>query len=1485
MAKVIEVPGQGMVEFPDEMTDEQIVAAIKKNSTTTPQTPTATTGGDPRITKIRTYADETDRLVGLTPGTSFGQLLAESNLDSNAKSKVGALGIAQVMDTTRQSLEKRLGRKLDPRNDDDALLMHREVMKENMAKFKDENDALKAYNGGWDKSRWNNPETANYVGRVRGKMGQDQAKPVVYKPFAPVRKDIDEASLDSDKDFIRASTLMYELFEQKTFEGTAKDAALYGKEGISAFNFNLVKMAEIAHKVATEGSQEQKEAFLYILDTYENTDVSWNGFKRAAWYSVLDPTNIVGLGTLGVATAGKFIGRGAAVNLAKETVAKSLATSFARTGIAAGIDTAVATAATEGGRQGIEVSAGRRQELDLSKIGWEGGKGFVAGAALGTAADLGITKTASKLMGIIRGKPTAELPARVEVPAQPTAEIPTFTVYRGVKDEGQKSSKGVLWASPDKKYAEKYGDSVGSYAIPVDAKTLDLTSLQSVEKEEAVFDLIAKQFGDDKTAEMMSQVKTNTAGYMDTYSIFRNRRAIELLREEGIDVVKFRQLSDGSDAVTVGIINKDLQKKSVEPKTIIEPNLGSTLTPQELAEAQARRQKGRLPEDSVVPEVPPGTPQLDVPMVNTGVRQTPVNMNQQGEQARVIVDQLRAVGTKELPAVMQQVRTGQYTLDQVQLLARGLSDYAKEVKVELAELIKKINATPNAPEVTQWLSRQAELEARDAAIMADDAVGSFSGSLQRQRQEGLQGVQGMTVESIMAEQGIPRKQAEQVYADRVGKAHLDAEAQRISREYDFKAQQAIEQGDLEGAARLATQKQREISALSDNQVPGSASLIQKATEAAISNVFSVKTVLINIVPSLAKTILIPGLKGILNDPFQKATRAEAAAAYSAMVSSIKPSFKAAVAAYRYEQAILTGGTSKVLEDRLAIEGLKGGIIRFFPRILNASDEFLSQINYASHVAGKAAAEAAFEGASKGLSGKELDTFIKEAASNAIDASLTSSPDDLVTPILNKGINLGLSGDALFKYVEKEAARNPDVFKKPTDEAAVDFVRDVLYKKQFSGTGYASGLAKGAEDFLAKYPSLKLVIGQLFFRTPIRVFEEGVRLTPGLQIIAPNFLTDLAGKNGALRQVRAQAEAMSSLAIAGTVLSLYAQGRITGDGAYSDWKQQRNRTDGPLQEPYTIRMSDGSTWSYRNFDPLATPVKIIINGLERMDRLAIREAQGELINKTEYQKALSYITVGSTAIASAIRDANLVAGFNGTIELAENLADPERKEGATMKWLGEKLFLLVPNTFHKMAKENDPTIKDPVTFLQMVDQKLALPFGQDEKLIKTSYSYDVLGNPRKLTDTGSLWNIFSTSSIEERSKGLSEESQVVLAEMDRLSRMTGTTFKPALKHREIGGWDLRTVMAEDGKRTLYDVWQDNYRALNPDKMLYPLAVSALPDGTYKHKGAKVDEMQGMMNDLQDIAFQQMKVQEQAVFDRFIQEVLSKAEAEAGLRDLK
>jgi muramidase (phage lysozyme) len=1246
-----------------------------------------------------------------------------------------------------------------------------------------------------------------------------------YKPFAPVRKDIDEATLNKDPDFIRASMMMYELFERKKFEGNGSAAAEYGKNGIAAFNYNLVDLAVIGKKVTSEGTQEQKEAFLYMLDTYENTNVSWAGFKRGAWQALTDPTNIIGVGTLGVATAGKFLGRKTFIEGVKTEVKQSIkqqvvrrvGESVARTGTVAGIDTAVAMAATDATKQGVAVSAGRQKEVDSLQVAKEGGKGFVFGLVGGTLLDA----TVAKIYRTIRGTPEVSVPgakATPEAKADFTVDPQgTATSTKAAPTSGvTKEAEAVLKAVDEGKAPSEMTDDLYKAALENDIP---------LKRETTADDIVAA------------------------------------LREKAGKVA--------DDAAPAG-------------------PLGSTLTPEEIAAATARKQEGRLPADDVVPDmsVPPAT-KVEIDPMNTGLRSTPMSMEELSSKGSKVADQLRTVSDQDMPKVLEVLRTADdLTFEQTRVAARGIQMYADELRITKAELVKKLDVLDGKLGSDAVRAELDALQARlDPLELADDAYGSMAGSLLRQRQEGLPGVQGITIESIMAEKGIPRAEAEQVWADLVGKAQQSAEVKKMEATYEARAQEALAEGDLTQAAMLAAQKRFEAAAMGEQIASGSASWSAKLTEAAISNVFSIKTVLINLIPSGIKTLVIPSLKFMAANPLEKAARVELAASYSAMASGFRGALDAAVAGYKYEQALLTRDGARLLEEGLAIEGRKGGVIRFFPRILNASDEFLARLNYDSFVAGRAAAEAAVEGDAKGLKGKELDAFIKEATATAVrDSKAVDNSTELVQPIINKGVNLGLTGDDLFKYVEAEAVKNPQALLKGTDDEALDFVRDVLYKRQFSGEGNASKAAQAYEETMRKFPSAKLLLGQLFFRTPIRVFEEGVRLTPGLQLIAPNFVADLAGKNGTLRQIRAQSEAMSSLAVAGAVMSLYAQGRITGDGAYSDWKQQRNRTDGPLPEPYTIKMSDGSTWSYRGFDPLATPVKIMINGLERLDRLHIRQAQGEFVNKTEFDAAQAYVTVGTTAVAQAFRDANLVAGINTTISLAENLSDPERKEDAWLKYLGEKLFLTVPNTLHKVAKDNDPTIKDPAIFWQVVDQTLARPFGQSDKMIKTAFSYDVLGNPRRASDTGALWNVFSTATPEERAKGMSPEAQIVLTELDRLSRVTGATFKPPMKHADLGDLDLRTVVASDGKRTLYDVWQDNYRNLKPEVPLAALAQAPLPDGTFKVKADKVAEMQQVIKEFQDAAFAITMKQEEKVMKRFIDQTLNEAKAKAGLFDM-
>jgi soluble lytic murein transglycosylase-like protein len=121
---------------------------------------------------------ETDRLLGLPAGMSARQIGKESSFDPNAVNvKSGAIGLAQVMPSTLAALNKRFGRVLDPTDPMDALLIHREVMRENKAKFGNDADALRAYNAGWNKNKWDNSETNDYVSTIRGSTPMPAGSP------------------------------------------------------------------------------------------------------------------------------------------------------------------------------------------------------------------------------------------------------------------------------------------------------------------------------------------------------------------------------------------------------------------------------------------------------------------------------------------------------------------------------------------------------------------------------------------------------------------------------------------------------------------------------------------------------------------------------------------------------------------------------------------------------------------------------------------------------------------------------------------------------------------------------------------------------------------------------------------------------------------------------------------------------------------------------------------------------------------------------------------------------------------------------------------------------------------------------------------------------------------------------------------------------------------------------------------------------------
>lgn len=99
----------------------------------------------------------------------------ESAKGTNMTSRAGARGHFQTMPATQATWEERTGRSYDPDNFDDSLTMAALTMRENVGKFKTIPDALKAYNSGWDRSKWGNDETAAYVGKIYDKGGMAEA--------------------------------------------------------------------------------------------------------------------------------------------------------------------------------------------------------------------------------------------------------------------------------------------------------------------------------------------------------------------------------------------------------------------------------------------------------------------------------------------------------------------------------------------------------------------------------------------------------------------------------------------------------------------------------------------------------------------------------------------------------------------------------------------------------------------------------------------------------------------------------------------------------------------------------------------------------------------------------------------------------------------------------------------------------------------------------------------------------------------------------------------------------------------------------------------------------------------------------------------------------------------------------------------------------------------------------------------------------------
>jgi hypothetical protein len=1186
-----------------------------------------------------------------------------------------------------------------------------------------------------------------------------------FNPAEPTSDSIDPSTLAGNSDWKTASRIIYQMNNGSEFEGSDADLAEYGLDQMGWFNYNLPRMSVDAVRIQY-ASEDQRKAFLHLMDTYDELEMSWGGAGRFIKGAAADPTTYVGLASLGFGTAAAQ-----GTKIATKQGIKELLKVGARTAVVGGVEGAVYGGATSAARQSVEVAGGAREDISGTQLLADAGVGAVGGAVLGGA--IGVVGGAVRNRSLPSAGSVAPNVGGVAPNATPATPSPA-PVAAGMAPQASQSPVQPGSAVP--------GSQVPPAANAAPAPSNPL--IQSVPGATQVQDVIAA---------LKKAAPDDTVG-----NVPRNR--IDLLKasEEAYDALVRLGIKGADDALDL------FQKMPRSP----DQNTLLKVSTQQAAETVTKARADYLK----IANSSGSTPAERQDAVDALIKLSPIQKNLAELDAKLSSPSGTDLGSR---------KGGKLVNDNRNLSPETI---LKEDKIDPAQ------ATPQQVRdaETEFVRRWDELE----TIMATNQ------------------------EMKVLEKKI-------VAAKLAGNL---TEVMKLLSERDAVLTQKLRQ---KNAKKSTGSKLYE--AFNDK-------IVRKATEYVISTVFSPATIVANVVPAAVKTIYKPALNAAMKG-FGKSARAEMAHTYSAMWAAKGAAYSAAKAAFRYERALLTGDFDKVLEQEPAIKGLKGRIIRFFPRSLAATDEYFGRIIYQGYIAGNAATQAADDAIARGLKGAAYDKSIKDAVDKAVKNAyeIDANQINVMDLLRQRGMDRGYKGKRLELWMKTELDKNEDLFKQAVDKAGRDYTDDMLFKRAFTRKGTVSEWASNYERFVNKNPSMRFV--QLFIRTPIRVFEEGIRLTPGFQLIAPNFTNDLLGKNGVQKQVRAQGEMMLSYALTTSVIGMYAAGTITGGGP-SDYKQRRGKEYAKEWEPYTITLPNGSKLNYRNLDPFATPIKIMTNVLDRLHDLEYRKSQGEKVDGL-MENTWQYAQVAVLSGIQAIRDASLTTGIDQIGDFIEALgAEDQSGVDKITKFFSQKAAMFVPGVVTKTQDflNSNPEMRDPATLEQFVYSKINPASDINPR------RYNNIGLPVALSNPGAaLFGPFITNTKEKQMRGLSETDQYVLAGLSDLERANDTNFVMPYKMPGID-LDLRRELTSDGKETYWDRLNSYVYEMGITDALAPLFEEGMGTlGTAAVDGTKTEAVRSILNDFRKAAFYRLMSEENSLSEEFYRRKVEEAEARAGMYD--
>ena len=205
-------------------------------------------------------------------------------------------------------------------------------------------------------------------------LGQEQ------QDVEPKDLKLTESELKKDPSWIESSKKIYELNEGEDAPVLNSDEqyANYGLRYMGWFNYNLPKMSLEATQL-TKATDEQKNAFVNLMDMYDQKQASLAGFGRALKGLSTDPSTYLGIGTFGAATAGaQAVKQGI-----KEGVKQATKSGIKQGAKIGALEGSVYTAADNALRQSTRITAGQQDKFDVAQNLKAAAMGGTIGAGLG----------------------------------------------------------------------------------------------------------------------------------------------------------------------------------------------------------------------------------------------------------------------------------------------------------------------------------------------------------------------------------------------------------------------------------------------------------------------------------------------------------------------------------------------------------------------------------------------------------------------------------------------------------------------------------------------------------------------------------------------------------------------------------------------------------------------------------------------------------------------------------------------------------------------------------------------------------------------------------------------------------------------------------------------------------------------------------------------------------------------------------------------